>query len=84
MKEEKTKDVTFEKALEKLEEIVSGLEAGDLALDVSMKKYEEGIRLARLCQEKLDMARARIETLKKDEDGRFTKKKFDDKKAEEA
>ncbi len=77
------KDITFEKALEKLEKIVSELEAGDLPLDDSMKKYEDGIKMARLCQEKLDKAKARIETLMKDEGGRFVKKPFDEKKAEE-
>lgn len=78
------KEITFEKALEKLEKIVSELEEGDLALDDSMKKYEEGIKMARLCQEKLDKAKARIETLMKDESGRFSKKPFDEKKAEES
>lgn len=80
--EEKMKELTFEKALEKLEEIVSELEAGNLSLDSSMKKYEEGIKMARLCQEKLDKAKARIETLAKDESGKFVKKQFDDKSAE--
>ena len=82
-KEDKAKDMPFEKALEKLEEIVASLEEGDMALDASMKKYEEGIKMARLCQEKLDKAKARIETLMKDESGRFAKKPFDEKKAEE-
>lgn len=82
-KEEKAKDVAFEKALEKLEEIVASLEAGDMALDLTMKKYEEGIKLARMCQEKLDKAKARIETLMKDGEGRFSKKNFDEKKTEE-
>lgn len=75
------KDLTFEKALEQLEEIVSDLEAGNLSLDGSMKKYEEGIKMARLCQEKLDKAKARIETLTKDDGGKFVKKQFDDKAA---
>lgn len=77
------KEMTFEKALEKLEEIVAELEAGDIPLDASMKKYEEGIKLARLCQEKLDKAKAKIETLMKEPDGEFKKKQFDEKKAEQ-
>jgi exodeoxyribonuclease VII small subunit len=81
--DEKMKDLTFEKALEKLEEIVSELEAGNLSLDSSMKKYEEGIKMARLCQEKLDKAKSRIETLSKDDSGKFVKKQFDDKSAGE-
>jgi len=37
------KEMSFEKAMEKLEKIVSDLEDGDLSLDESLKKYEEGI-----------------------------------------
>lgn len=70
------KEVTFEKAIEKLESIVSELESGDLALDQSMKKYEDGIKLARFCQEKLEKAKARIDMLMKEPDGTFTKKSF--------
>lgn len=65
------KEVSFEKALEKLEKIVSELEDGDMALDSSLKKYEEGVKLARMCQEKLDKARKKIETLVKKENGTF-------------
>jgi exodeoxyribonuclease VII small subunit len=64
----KMKEVPFEKALEKLEKIVEDLEAGDLPLDASLKKYEEGIKLARTCQQKLEKAKKKIEVLiKKDE-----------------
>ena len=69
--EEKMKDIPFEKALGRLEEIVGELEAGDLSLDASLERYEEGIMLARKCQEKLDKAKARIETLVKKDKGRF-------------
>ncbi|MDD3088675.1 MAG: exodeoxyribonuclease VII small subunit [Candidatus Omnitrophica bacterium] len=77
------KEVTFEKAIEKLESIVSELESGDLALDQSMKKYEDGIKLARFCQEKLEKAKARIDMLMKEPDGNFTKKPFNAEKGKE-
>ena len=72
------KDTNFEKALEKLEKIVEDLEAGDLSLDNSLKKYEEGVTLARMCQQKLDKAKEKIETLVKKDDGTFKKESFDE------
>ncbi len=72
------KDTNFEKALEKLEKIVEDLEAGDLSLDNSLKRYEEGVTLARMCQQKLDKAKEKIETLVKKDDGTFKKESFDE------
>ena len=65
------KDISFEKALEKLEKTVEELESGDFPLDASLKKYEEGVKMARFCQHKLDKAKAKIETLMKKDDGSF-------------
>ncbi|MFQ5790439.1 MAG: exodeoxyribonuclease VII small subunit [Acidobacteriota bacterium] len=59
----------FETALKKLEEIVKELEEGDLTLEKSLERYEEGVRLARFCNAKLDEAEKRIAVLQKDEDG---------------
>ena len=70
------KDISFEKAFEKLEKIVEALEAGDLPLDASLKQYEEGIKLARSCQQKLDKAKQKIETLVKKDDGLFEREPF--------
>ena len=53
----------FEEALKKLEELVKTMEAGDLTLDESLKAFEEGIRLVRLCNGKLDEAQRRIDLL---------------------
>lgn len=77
------KDISFEKALEKLEKIVDDLEAGDLSLDDSLKKYEEGIKLVRVCQQKLGKAKEKIELLSKDEKGKFKKKAFQERSEEE-
>ena len=72
---------TFEKALDKLEKIVEELEGGDLALDDALKKYEEGVKLARLCTKKLDTAQKKVEILLKSEKGSVELAPFDEKKA---
>lgn len=54
---------SFEEALARLEEIVARLEAGDLPLEESMALFEEGVGLARLCQEILAAAEGRLEML---------------------
>ena len=60
---------TFEQALQQLEQIVQKLEKGELPLEESLKLYEEGIRLSRLCHAKLEEAEGRIELLMKDARG---------------
>jgi exodeoxyribonuclease VII small subunit len=60
---------SFEQALAQLEQIVQRLERGDLPLEESLKLYEEGVRLSRLCQGKLEQAEGRIEVLLKDSRG---------------
>jgi len=55
----------FEEALKKLETIVTAMEAEDLPLETLLAKYEEGTRLAKLCQEKLAEAELRIQQLEK-------------------
>lgn len=68
----------FEEALEKLEELVRKMESGDLTLDESLKAFEEGIRLSRLCAQKIDEAERRVETLIKTQEG-FDVKPFKEK-----
>ena len=62
-------ETSFEVALKQLEEIVQKLEKGELALEESLKLYEEGIRLSRLCHAKLEEAEGKIEKLVKDAKG---------------
>jgi len=57
----------FEDALAKLEEIVKKMESGDLSLEDSLKSFEEGIRLVRVCSRKLDEAQRRVELLLQEE-----------------
>ena len=59
----------FEKALKQLEEIVQKLESGDLGLEESLQLFEDGIKLSRLCNKKLELAERKIEMLTKDEKG---------------
>lgn len=65
----KTDEPTFEEALQQLEQIVQKLEKGELPLEESLKLYEDGIRLSRLCHGKLEEAEGRIEMLLKDARG---------------
>ena len=67
----------FEDALEKLEKIVSKLEEGDIPLEESLKLFEEGIRLSRFCNQKLDEAEKRVEILLKDKNGTLKPQPFD-------
>jgi exodeoxyribonuclease VII small subunit len=66
------KKQTFEASLQELEKIVRRLENGDLALEESLKLFEDGVKLSRECQERLNQAERRIEVLLKDEDGNPT------------
>lgn len=63
------KKLTFEASLKELEKIVRRLEDGDASLEDSLKLFEDGVRLARECQERLNQAERRIEILLKDENG---------------
>jgi exodeoxyribonuclease VII small subunit len=67
----------FEDALNKLEKIVSKLEDGEIALEDSLKLFEEGIRLSRLCNQKLEEAEKRVEILMKGKNGVIKPRPFD-------
>ena len=60
---------SFEESLKELESIVNQLEDGDLALEESLKLFENGVRLSRECRERLTAAERRIEVLMKEADG---------------
>ncbi len=80
MKKKKAKapasDVPFEEALARLEKTVERLEAGDLPLEESLKLYEEGVRLSRICSERLEAAERRIEILERVHDGSLQQAPF--------
>jgi exodeoxyribonuclease VII small subunit len=60
-----TKEEKFEVTLEKLQGLVRELESGDCSLEDSIKKFEQGMALARSCQERLNSAEQKIEILLK-------------------
>ena len=57
--------LSYEDALKKLESIVEAMEAGDLPLESLLAKYEDGMKLARACHEKLAEAEEKIQQLEK-------------------
>lgn len=63
------KQESFEDALKRLEEIVQRMEGGDLKLEDSLGLFEEGVRLTRVCSQRLDEAEKKIEFLTRDEKG---------------
>ena len=81
MKNNDEQPKSFEASLEALEEIVQALEGGDLPLEKSLELFEEGIRLSRQCQERLNQAERRIEILLRDNQGRPVVSAFEDANA---
>lgn len=69
---------TFEEDLEQLEAIVNALEEGGLTLDESLKRFEDGIQLARRCEKALTETERRIEVLLKNADGELETQPFDE------
>ena len=67
----------FEEALKKLEAIVDAMESGDLPLESLLAKYEEGTKLAKICQEKLAEAELKVQQLEKTAGGEMKLKPFE-------
>ncbi|MEM1514287.1 MAG: exodeoxyribonuclease VII small subunit [Candidatus Thermoplasmatota archaeon] len=63
MYSEGEKEIGFEEALKKLDEIIEELEKGELTLEETISKFEEGIKLCKLCKEKIQKAEMKIEKL---------------------
>lgn len=61
--------MTFEKSIQRLDEIVKLLEKGDAPLDASLKLFEEGASLARECSKLLDEAEQKVVKLVKTQTG---------------
>ncbi len=75
MSDEK-KEIAFEDGLKKLELIVQNLENGDLSLEVALKSYEEGVRIADICSRRLQDAEKKVEVLMKTTGGKFKTEPF--------
>jgi exodeoxyribonuclease VII small subunit len=82
MKKTEERGRSFEVSLAALEKIVRELERGDVPLEESLRLFEEGIGLSRECQERLNQAERRIETLLRDAEGRPVVGAFDEKAKE--
>jgi len=78
------KEMKFESALERLEEIVASLESGTTDLDDSIKLFEEGMQLVKFCSMKLDEVKKKVEILVKKGDGEIVKEDFNREKDEAA
>ena len=65
------KQMHFEEAFKRLEQIVGNLESGDLSLEESMKLFEEGIGLTEACKSRLEDAEQKIQLLLKNSDGKL-------------
>ena len=73
----------FEDALKKLEGIVEAMESEDLPLEALLARYEEGTRLAKVCQEKLAEAELKIRQLEKNAAGELKLKPLESEETEE-
>ena len=69
-------DISFEKGLSRLEELIQELESGESELDHSLKLFEEGVKLSRGLNRKLDEVDKKLEILLKDENGELSAKEF--------
>jgi exodeoxyribonuclease VII small subunit len=67
----------FESALKSLEEIVAQLEAGDLALDRALELFEEGVKITRFCNAKLEEAQRKVEMLTRNTSGALVETPFE-------
>ncbi len=73
---------SFESELEKLEKITEELESGDISLEASLKKFDEGLKSAAYCSKQLENAKAKIELLQ-EKDGRLEAVPFTAEREEE-
>ncbi len=76
MAEKKKKDIDFETAMKRIDEITSKLEDSTLKLDESLALYEEGVSLVAFCRAKLDEAQQKISCLSVNESGEMVEKTF--------
>jgi exodeoxyribonuclease VII small subunit len=68
--------LSFEEALEQLEDVVSKLEDGSINLEESIEEYTRGVHLKNHCETKLKEATLKVEQITIDKDGKFSTKEF--------
>lgn len=73
---EKSDKIVFEDAFKKLEQIVESLERGEMSLDDSIKRFEEGMTLLKICNTQLDQTELRIKKLIQDSEDQLQLEDF--------
>lgn len=68
---------SFEKAMERLESIVEEMESGKMPLEDLLVRYEEGMKLVKVCQKRLTRAEEKIEIITRDHAGKVAVKNFE-------
>ena len=70
-------ELSFEKAMERLEAIVEEMESGKMPLEELLVRYEEGMKLVKVCQDRLSRAEQKIEIITRDHEGKVAVKNFE-------
>ncbi|QHT60447.1 exodeoxyribonuclease VII small subunit [Paenibacillus lycopersici] len=68
-KEKDKEEISFETAMERLEDIVGKLENGDVPLETAIELFQEGMKLSQLCGSKLEQVERKIDMLIESENG---------------
>lgn len=68
---------SFEEALRQLEGVVSKLEGGNLLLEEALKAFEEGVRLARICSQRLEEGERKVSLLLRSPGGEWEQRPFE-------
>ncbi|HCB92886.1 MAG TPA: exodeoxyribonuclease VII small subunit [Selenomonas sp.] len=71
------KEMSFESALERLENIVESMETGETSLAELLKNYSEGVELSKFCMASLDRTEQAMDLLIKENGGSFKEQKLD-------
>lgn len=77
--EKKENEMKLEEAMRRLETVVASLDADGVDLESALALYEEGVRLVRICNEKLTDAERQVKVLKMSSEGEITEENFDTK-----
>lgn len=75
MMKKELKEVAFEDALQRLEQVVELLEKGEAPLEEAIELFDEGMKLVNVCGQKLERAEQRVEMLIEEND-QWVKKSF--------
>ena len=67
-KKPKPEDVSYEDAVERIEELIDAIESGEIGLDESLTAFEEGMSLIKVCRARLEKAEQRVAELLAEDD----------------